>query len=364
MSTPLTILIAVLVFGFLIFIHEFGHYITARIFSVKIEEFSIGMGPRLLWFTSKKTGIKYSLAILPIGGFVSMPGENGESDEFRDDPNTFGKKPAWQRFIITAAGAAINILFGFVFMLVLTCFIDIGYTTVGGFRSQQNMIEIYDTEESDLAYISTEKFDLKVGDNIISIDGKRVRIADEVVYEIQRRGNEPVDLVVERGGEVITLRDVTFSKCTQMGQEFGVMDFWLAKVDKNPLSVVSYSLNKSVLTVRMSIEAIIDLLTGRYTLAAVSGPVGISSAIGSAAADGIKSLLSMVILISINLGVMNLLPIPALDGGRLATTLIEMVTRKKLPAKVEGIINGVGLALLLGFSFIIMIKDVVQLIIK
>ena len=353
MNTFLTVVTAILVFGFLIFIHEFGHYITARIFKVRIEEFSIGMGPRLFWYTSKKTGIKYSLAMLPIGGFVSMPGENGEDEEYKDDPNTFGKKPAWQRFIITAAGATVNIVAGFLAMIILTSLINIGDTTVGDF---------YDSSEIG-SEISSEASGLRVGDEIIAVDGKRVRILDDLSYEIMRRGYEPIDITVIRDGEEMTLKDVAFPTETQLGQTFGIRDFKVYAVDKTVGSVLKYSWFKGTLIVRMVWESIYDLITGRYTFAAVSGPVGISSAIGDAVSQGFASVLYIAVLISINLGVMNLLPIPALDGGRLLTLLIEMVTRRKLPPKVEGIINGVGLALLLGLSLVIMVKDVIQLIV-
>ena len=353
MNTFLTVVTAILVFGFLIFIHEFGHYITARIFKVRIEEFSIGMGPRLFWYTSKKTGIKYSLAMLPIGGFVSMPGENGEDEEYKDDPNTFGKKPAWQRFIITAAGATVNIVAGFLAMIILTSLINIGDTTVGDF---------YDSSEIG-SEISSEASGLRVGDEIIAVDGKRVRILDDLSYEIMRRGYEPIDITVIRDGEEMTLKDVAFPSETQQGQTFGIRDFKVYAVDKTVGSVLKYSWFKGTLIVRMVWESIYDLITGRYTFAAVSGPVGISSAIGDAVSQGFASVLYIAVLISINLGVMNLLPIPALDGGRLLTLLIEMVTRRKLPPKVEGIINGVGLALLLGLSLVIMVKDVIQLIV-
>ena len=127
MSTLITVVTALLVFGFLIFIHEFGHYIFARIFKVKINEFSIGMGPSLVYYDSKKTGIRYSLSMFPIGGYVAMEGENEEAS----DPNSFDKKPSWQRFIITAAGAAVNIVAGFLIMIILATIIPIGNTTVG-----------------------------------------------------------------------------------------------------------------------------------------------------------------------------------------------------------------------------------------
>ena len=392
----------------MIFIHEFGHYITARIFKVTIEEFSIGMGPRLISWVSKKTGIRYSISLLPIGGFVAMPGENGEynevntgekkeaenqdsisdsapqlelsttvlndereenelnesiaktesseqassaeqspEDKYAHDPNTFGKKPAWQRFIITAAGATVNILVGFLFMIVLTCFTNIGET------------EIYYYPD-DPRVQSSDK--LQIGDVILKVDGKRVKIADEVDYEIKRKGNKPIDFLVIRDGKELLIEDVSFSVMEMQGQEFGMRDFGIKVIEKNFGSVMRYSIRKSALIVRMCWVSLYDLITGRYTFAAVSGPVGISTTIGEAAKQSFLSLLSITVLISINLGVMNLLPIPALDGGRIFTILIEMVTGKKLPPKVEGMINTIGLFLLLGLSFIVLIKDIFQLI--
>ena len=341
-----TILIAILVFGLLIFIHEFGHYIFARIFNVTIIEFSIGMGPKLLEYRSKKTGINYALAAVPFGGYVAMAGEDSESD----DPNSFDKKPAWQRFIITIAGASVNIIAGFLAMIIFT-----GVTTIG-------TTEIYDFPETKYE-ISSQDSGLMPGDRIIAVDGKRVGISDELSYEIMRRGYEPVDVTVVRGGEEITLTDVVFPTATETGQTFGIIDFRvLGKKNKTFGELMTHSWRKSVLIVRMCWESIFDLIRGRYTLEAVSGPVGISGAIGDAAAAGGAQLLYITTLISINLGVMNLLPIPALDGGRLITILIEMITRKKIPAKIEQSINGIGLLVLLGFSVLILIKDVIQLL--
>ncbi len=337
-------------FGFLILIHELGHYITARIFKVTVNEFSIGMGPRIFSRVSKKTGIKYSIAALPIGGFVAMAGEDDESD----DPNAFDKKPAWQRLIITAAGATVNVVAGFLITAILTCMIPIGNTTVSGF---------FDLSKQGYEVAVSTEGTLEIGDEIIRVDGKRVRIYDELNYEIMRRGTKPIDLTVVRDGKEITLKDVVFPTVEQDGTSFGLRDFTVEPVEKNFGSVVSFSWSKSVLTVRMCWESIVDLVTGRYSLGAVSGPVGISSAIGEAANAGTESFLYMFALISINLGVMNLLPIPALDGGRLLTTLFEMVTRKRIPKKIEGIVNGVGLMLLLGLSLVIMVKDIVQIII-
>ena len=353
LNTALTVIISLLVFGFLIFIHEFGHYITARLFKVSITEFSIGMGPKLIWYDSKKTGIRYSLAIFPIGGFVAMVGE----DEETDDPNAFNKKPAWQRFIITAAGATVNIVAGFLAMLVLVGIINIGGTAVRGFFTEAEMAEL---GEVDLTHRS-EEF-LEVGDTITHINGKRVLLADELSYEIMRNGNEPVDVTLIRNGKTEHFEDVSFPTLYAQEQLFGTMDFKIYAIEKNIGNFFPIAVRKSFLVMRMCWESIFDLITGRYSLAAVSGPVGISSAIGDAAKQGLPTLLNITLLISMNLGFMNLLPIPALDGGRLVTILIEMITRKRVPPKVEGIINGVGLALLLTLSAIILVKDVFQLI--
>jgi regulator of sigma E protease len=201
-----------------------------------------------------------------------------------------------------------------------------------------------------------------VGDVITHVDGKRVKIVNELSYEIMRRGNKPIDVTVIRNGEKLTVYDVVFPGMSEKGQSFGVMDFKVYRQEKNFLTLAEQSARQSFLMVRMCWEAIFDLVTGRYSFEAVSGPVGITPAIGNAASQGgAPALLHIAGLISINLGVMNLLPVPALDGGRLITLLVEMITRKKMPKKLEGIINGVGLVLLLGLSFVIMIKDIIGL---
>lgn len=353
MDIAITVIVSILVFGFLIFIHEFGHYITARLFKVSITEFSIGMGPSLVSYTSRRSGIVYKLAMLPIGGYVAMVGE----DEDSDDPNAFNKKPAWQRFIITAAGAVVNILFGFLAMLVIVAIIDIGGTTVGQFATNEDITSAY--EEVDISGRSSDS--LMIGDTITKVNGKSVLLVDELSYEIMRNGNKPIDLTVIRDGETIELYDVVFPRIKDQGQEFGLRDFGVYKMNKGIGNFFSIAFRKTGLVLRMCYESIYDLITGRYTVAAISGPVGISGAIGDAVAAGFASVLNIVVIISINLGFMNLLPIPALDGGRLIAVLIEMITRKKIPAKIEAAINSIGLAALLLLSVLIMIKDVFTL---
>lgn len=385
-ETIFTILIAISVFGFLILIHELGHFISARIFKVKINEFSIGMGPRLLYYDSKKSGTRYSLAIFPFGGFVAMEGEDGDREEYPDKKNKeltdailaveseqipkkeekpresgsvrFDKKPAWQRLIITAAGATVNIVAGFLIMIIVTACSAMPSTTVGSFTNDKGV-----PFKDSLGYeVSVADSGIMVGDKIIAIDGKRVNIYDEMTYEIMRRGTEPVTVRVERNGDIQDIENVVFPTTETNGQKFGTIDFAPKEIKKNIFNVIGYSFENSVLIVRMVWESLFDLITGRYSLAAISGPIGISAEIGAAAKIGIIPLLYMVVIISINLGIMNLLPIPALDGGRIITILIEIITRKKIPARVERIINGVGLVLLLGLSLVVLVKDVIQLI--
>ncbi len=347
MDILITVISAVLVLGSLIFLHELGHYAFARIFNVKINEFSLGMGPRLWSYDSKKTGIKYSLSALPLGGFVSMAGE----DEASDDPNSFDKKPAWQRFIITAAGPIVNILVGTVAMLILTALINIGNTTVYDF-----------IEYEDKTLVSSEDFGLRVGDEILKINNTSVGFLDELSYTIMREGNEPCDILVLREGKEILIEDVVFPTATGSGQTFGVMDFRVSVIKKDFFGVISYAVRKSILTIRMCIESIFDLVRGRFSIEGVTGPIGLSTAIGEAAKTDILNLIYLTGFISINLGVMNLLPIPALDGGRSVLLIFEMITKKRLPEKIENTLNGVFLFILLGLSLLVMVKDVVGII--
>ncbi|MBQ7312057.1 MAG: site-2 protease family protein, partial [Clostridia bacterium] len=182
-----TIVIALFIFGFLIFIHELGHYLTARAFGVSIREFAIGMGPKLFSHCSQKTGIRYSLRVLPIGGFVSMFGEDEESE----DENAFHRKPVWQRIIVTAAGAFMNLAVGVIVMSLLVMTQDIlPSTEIGAFVQHEDGTPNY-----------TQAAGFQVGDKIVEIEGTRVRIANELVYEVMRRGIEPLDVTVLRNGE-------------------------------------------------------------------------------------------------------------------------------------------------------------------
>ena len=339
----LSILLAVLIFGVIIFVHELGHYIAARIFRVTVREFSIGMGPELVTYKAKKSGIQYSLRLLPLGGYVAMDGEN----EASSDPNALNNKAAWKRFIILFAGAFMNLLLGLILSFVFVCNIKLPENTVGSFLSDYE--------------VSSEDSGLRVGDTIQKIDGVSVSIPHHTVYEIMRRGYETVDVTVLRDGEALTF-PVSFPTAQADGMLYGIPDFQFTAAEDGFFSRVSYSFHYGVLSVRMIWDSLFDLVTGRVPVSSLSGPVGITSEISNTAQSGdFLSLLYLAILICMNVGIFNLLPLPALDGGRLVFVLWEMITRKPVPQKYEAMVHAIGILLLLGLILLITLKDIVTL---
>jgi len=316
----------------------------ARLFKVSINEFAIGMGPRILSRKSKKTGIVYSLRAFPIGGFVSMVGEDEESD----DENAFHKKSVWKRMLITIAGPAVNIIFGILVMFIyIATTAQLGSTVVADFPYENT--------------ISVES-GLQSGDKIVEVDGHSVHIYSQMSYEIMRRGIEPIDITVERDGETIVLHDVEFPISEEKGTKFGSLDFRVYPLEKTVGNVFKESYYQAGNTIKMIWESLFDLIRGRYGIEAVSGPVGAAQALVETGTKyGFMDFLYLVVVISMNLGVMNLLPLPALDGGRLIFLIIEAVRRKPMKIEVEGYINFAGLVLLLLFSVFIILKDVVGL---
>ena len=340
--TFLYVLLAIFIFGVLILVHELGHYITARLFDVHIEQFAIGMGPKLLSKKSKKTGIVYSLRALPIGGFVSMVGEDGESD----DERAFCKKPTWQRIIIVAAGSVMNLLAGVILTFAVTLTSqNIGNTTIAGF--DENAV--------------SSQYGLRVGDEVVSVDGTRVHTANQLVYEVGRVTEGGVDMVVVRDGEEIVLNGVRFGVEAEEGISFGKRDFTVLAVEKSFGNVIKHTFYNSGLAVKTVWQSLLDLITGRYSFKAVSGPVGVTQAITDVAKTGTVNLLYLVSVIAMNLGVFNLLPIPALDGGKLFFLFFELLFRRPINRKVEGYIHAAGLIILLGFIAVVSIKDIIKL---
>lgn len=348
----LTILLAIFAFGFLIFIHEGGHFLFARLFGVTVNEFAIGMGPKILSRKSKKSGITYSLRLLPFGGFVAMAGEDDESE----DENAFYKKAVWKRIIITAAGAAVNILMGVIVMTALVFAADnIGSTTVGEFITYEN------------ANISSEEQGLMLDDRITHINKTRVFTANDLHYELTRQGIRPVDITVVRDGKKVTIEDVTFPQTEESGAVFGLRDFKVYAEQKTFGNCLKHAGVRSFSTIKMVYDSLYDLITGRYSVESVSGPIGVTEVLSNTLSEAeskkqaVTDFIYLVGFLSINLGVMNLLPFPALDGGRIVFQLFELIFRKPVPVKVEGFVNFLGFAVLMLLIVIVTCKDVAGL---
>ncbi len=342
MSLPLIVLVAVLVFGFIIFIHELGHFTVAKCCGALVHEFSLGMGPALI---KKQWGeTLYALRLFPIGGYVAVEGEDEDSDNER----AINKKPVWQRILFVGAGAFMNVLFGFLLMLYIVSQQELMTTTViAKFQDDSLSGEV-----------------LQIGDEILEVNGKAVSIANDISFEFINIGGDSIDLTVRRDGEVILLEDVPFPMETVDGITVPTMDFLVYGQEKTIFGTVKEAWHMTTGVVEQVWVSFVKLVTGQYKMQQLSGPVGVSSAIGEAASVGMENLLLMVAFITINIGVFNLIPLPALDGGRLFFLLIELVRGKPIPAKYEGYIHGAGLILLMGLMLFVTFNDVIKLIFK
>jgi len=345
----MSILFAILLFSFLIFIHELGHFVAAKLSGVQVNEFALFMGPAI-W--KKQVGeTLYALRCIPIGGYCAMEGEDGDSD----NPRSFQKAAWWKRLIILVAGAAMNFVAGVALMGICYAPAEVFVTPV------ISMVE----EGCSLA----EGDGIQVGDRLVALDGEKIYTTSNFETILMIKGGDVHDLVVERDGEKVLLEDVLMERRTFAdGERFG---FSFTLVDATFGEKVSYVWNCALDTVRMVRLSLQMLLSGQAGLAEVSGPVGIvqiMSETAEASPTKLDALLNMVYFggfLGINLAVMNLLPIPALDGGRvvglLLTTAVETVTRKKLNPKYEGYLHGIGMIALLILMAVIMFKDILFL---
>ncbi len=346
-------LLTVLIFGVLIFVHELGHFIAARIFGVKVNEFAIGMGPKIFSKQSKKSGTVYSLRLLPIGGYNAMEGEDEESD----DSGSFSSKPAWQRMIIIVAGGLMNLLLGIIVMFIMVL-------TMKQYVSTQ--IDCFRTDKEGVyadSYVSPESGStLLSGDVIYKINGKKVHIGDELSYRIFSDGAEPVDITVIRNGEKVILNDVQFPVAEISGIKYGVINFYVEPQEKTFGATVKQVFYGSINSMAQIFDSLKGIISGKYGFDDLSGPIGVGGAVGDAAKVGISSVLNLVVLLAMNLGIFNLIPIPALDGGRLVFLIIEAIRRKPVPKNIEATIHGVGMLLLFGLVIVVAFKDVFMLV--
>lgn len=402
MNIVVTILLTVLIFGAIIFIHELGHFIVARLTGVTVVEFALGMGPALLRLRGKKT--LYSLRLFPIGGFCAMLGEdaagsgsvnpNGRSGEaeppdggaevrpqteedgeaggtpetLADDaaspvspepgsgaqepdtpePGSLNSKSVPARIAISAAGAFMNLLLGF---LVILC------TLLPEPYYASSQVAVFNEGAT------SSESGLQVGDTILTINGSRLFSYQDITFQLLRDSDGIVEMEVDRDGETVRLPEVRFIVQGEGRERTLIIDFKVLAVEQGVFNLIREAFGETLSLARNAWVSVADLITGREMLTGkmglqdLSGPIGVGQIVGQAASIGWQSLLSVAAFISISIGMFNLLPFPALDGGRILFLLIEAVRRKPVPAKWEGYINAAGLILLFGLMILVAFKD-------
>lgn len=350
----MSVLFAVLLFSILIFVHELGHFVAAKLSGVQVNEFSMFMGPAI-W--KKQVGeTLYAIRLIPVGGYCAMEGEDGGSD----NPRAFDKAAWWKRLIILVAGAAMNFVVGVALMLIV--YMPVHSVVVPVIDS----FEWYSTVDGSRG--------LQEGDRILEVDGEKIYVQSDFGLILDLNPGKYHDLLVERNGENVFLDNFLMEK-HEVTDENGVkqqlfgMNFTLEELDFP--GKVAYAWNQSLDTVRLVRISLEMLLSGKAGISDMSGPVGIVSVMSDVAAESsswVDALLNMLYFggfIAINLAVMNLLPIPALDGGRIVgvviTSVVEGITRKKIDPRYEGYLHGAGMVLLLGLMALIMLKDIIFL---
>lgn len=369
-------------FSLIIFIHELGHFIAAKCTGVRVNEFAMGMGPKLFSFGKKET--VYSLRLFPIGGFCAMEGEDegaptpsalggnadreGELAEApADDSRSFGKKKVWQRLIIVVAGAAMNLVLGYV-LLFAYC----GLCTF----PNQNGDYLYATSTIHSFYENaySQKSGLRAGDTILQIDGKHVITDMDLTSILQSDKDGKFEFTVRRNEKTVVLPEVQFQlkKNEETGKQALIYDFVLLGEQKTLWSTFTQAGKMECSVAMMVWRSLGSILTGEYGLNDLSGPIGTVDIIGQVVDSaveqsnwqaGLGSILMLLSMITVNVGVFNLLPVPALDGGRLIFLIYEGITRRPVPAKYEGIVHLVGMALLLLLMVIIAFSDIRKLIV-
>ena len=338
----MSIIVALVIFGLLIFFHELGHFLLAKRGGIGVTSFSLGMGPAIL---KKKIGeTEYCLRILPFGGSCAMIGEDTESDE----ENAFNKKGVWTRISVVAAGPVFNFILAFVGAIVMILCIGVDKPII------TEMIDGYPAYEAGV----------RAGDEVISMNGRNIGVYRDVSMYIQLHQGEEIDLVYARDGE--RFETTIVPKMDENGYYLMGISGGAYEKCENPLEVIKYAGCEVGYWIHMVFDSLKMMFSGQVAREDVGGPVRIVSMIGdtyeqSAAISSFAvfiNMLNMVIFLSANLGVMNLLPIPALDGGRLLIMFVEVITRKRVPEKIEGYIHMAGFAVLMSLMVLILFNDI------
>lgn len=346
------VIVAILLFGLLILVHEFGHFITAKLSGVQVNEFALFMGPAI--WKKQKGETLYALRCIPVGGYCAMEGEDGDSD----NPRAFSRAKVWKRLVILAAGSFMNFVAGFVIMLLLVSF-------SGAFEMlpTKNISAI----EEGRPFAET----LQIGDEFHSINGERVYIQSDITLLLDRETDGIHDITVIRDGEKIELKDVEVKRDHVYENDYVGYGFTVPSREKTFGGVISYTWNNTLDFVRLVRMGLQDLFTGKAGIQDAGGPVFIIETVVEQGVQaekvgiGLANVFYLFAFIAVNLAVMNLLPIPALDGGRivclLITAAVEKILRRKLDPKYEGYLHGIFMVLLLILIALITFKDILHL---
>lgn len=341
----LQIILAILAFGMLVIVHEFGHFITAKRGGVQVNEFWIGMGPTLL--KKEHNGTLYCLKLLPFGGACVMEGEDEESAS----EHAFGKASLPRRMLIVAAGALMNFLVGFLIVLAV---IQPNGPNGGYIVSTIDSVNPVST--------AAAAGGLQAGDEILEVDGYNILMRSDFEIALARGADTTYEVVVRRDGEKITLPAVTLEPTIEGEDGRKMIGLTFAEQPDSIGMHINMAVRTSVNYARMVWASLGMLVTGQVGVDQLSGPVGVAEVMATTASYSIAAFLQLVAFISINLGVMNLLPLPALDGGRLVFLILEGIRRKPVPAKYEGYIHAAGLMLLLALMVYVTGQDILRIV--
>lgn len=343
----LYILLALVMLGIIVTVHEFGHYLVGRLCGIGITEFSVGFGPRLLGWERK--GIQYSLRAVPLGGYCQFVGE----DALSDNPRAMNNQPVWKRFLTVLAGPLMNFVLAF-----LVCAIMLNAFFIG---------ESYPIVNEVVSDMPAETAGLQAGDRILSVNDVELTEDTEgvnlMVSTIQNGDlTQPIDLVIQRGDEQL---EMSLQAVPVVDETTQTTNWQIGIVFESRTYTFGESLSEAgifmVDTTRLMLESLKNLVFKGEGLQDTAGPVGIITLVSQRARDGLYMVLYLMFFISLNLGIMNLLPLPALDGGRLVFLIVEGIRRKPVPPEKEGMVHAIGLIALFGLLILLTFNDVIRL---
>ena len=342
----MTLIYMILILGIIVFIHEFGHFLFAKKAGIYVYEFSLGMGPRIFKFNRKNDETEYSLRLFPIGGFLRMAGEEVELDEKIPEDRRMQSKTWIQRFLTVIAGIMFN------FILAIVVFFIVGLIN-GASQNKPYISSVYDGVNNGI---------VNEGDRIVGINGKKVIFTDVLVLQVQLNNGKPLNLTVKdsEGNERdVILNPIEVTEDGETSYKYGIV--LGDDVKTGILPSIKYAFVKFTSLIVQMVLVVINLCIGKLGLSSLSGPVGIFNVVGESASAGFVNLIYLLGFISLNVGFMNLLPIPALDGGRILFLIVEKIKGSKVDVKFENTVHTIGFVLLMLLMLVITFNDIIKL---